>query len=145
PQSSYQFSRYGTPRGETDWGPSAYDYRQRLVLSYIWTPSVWHTEGGMKVVGNIVNHWAVAGVTQMQAGASENVFDGFDVNGDGIGNDRPGLGNKKAPLDTWAVDGSWFGNVAPGTLCSGPSWWNTGDDCHPVSADSVHWIVAGYD
>ncbi len=37
--SSYQFSQYPTPRGTTDWGPSAYDVRHRLVLSYIWTPA----------------------------------------------------------------------------------------------------------
>lgn len=140
--SSYQFSRYGTPRKKTDWGPSAYDYRQRFVMSYIWTPAVWHTEGAMKVVGNVVNHWAVAGVTQMQAGTSENVETGFDVNGDGVANDRPGIGNAKAPLTTWAIDGSW--NGLPGQLCSGPSWWYTGA-CNQVTADSVHWVVAGYD
>ncbi len=141
-QSSFQFSRYPTPRGTTDWGPSEYDHRQRLVLSYIWTPSVWHTEGSMKILGNIANHWAVAGVTQFQSGSTHNIEDGFDVDGDGIGNDRPMLGNPHAPKDTYAVDGSWFGVDG---YCSGPSFWYTGDDCHPVSKDSVHWIIPGYD
>jgi hypothetical protein len=40
------------------------------------------------------------------------------------------------------VDGSWFGVSG---LCSGPSFYNTGDDCHPVSASDVHWVVAGPD
>lgn len=141
-QSSYQFSRYGTPRGVSDWGPSTYDHRHRLVLSYIFTPPVWHTEGGMKVLGNIANHWAIAGVTQFQSGPPLNVEDGFDVDGDGIGNDRPALGNPKAPLNSYAVDGSWFGVDG---FCSGPSFWYTNDDCHPVSRESVHWIVAGPD
>jgi hypothetical protein len=144
-ESSYQFSRYPTPRGTTDWGPSEYDHRHRLVLSYIWQPSVWHTEGAMKVVGNVVNHWAVAGVSQFQSGSTQNVEDGFDVDGDGIGNDRPILGNPKAPLATWAIDNAWFTGVSDGTLCSGPSWWNTSDNCHVVSKDSVHWIVPGFD
>jgi Carboxypeptidase regulatory-like domain/TonB-dependent Receptor Plug Domain len=141
-QSSYQFSTYPTPRGRTDWGPSAYDIRQRLVLTYVWSPSIWHAEGGMKVLSNIVNRWSVAGVTQFQTGATENVENGFDVNGDGISNDRPMLGNKQAPLTTWAVDGSWFGVQG---LCSGPSFWNTNDACHPVNSSDVHWIVPGYD
>ena len=143
--SSYQFSQYPTPRGTTDWGPSAYDVRKRLVLSYIWSPRVWHTEGGMKIIGNVVNHWAIAGVTQLQSGNTENVENGFDVDGDGIGNDRPILSNKKAPLTTYAVDNGWFTGVSDGSLCSGPSFFTTNDDCHPVSADSVHWIVPSFD
>lgn len=145
--SSYQFSRYPTPRGTSDWGPSAYDHRQRLVLSYLWTPPIWHTEGGMKLLGNIVNRWSISGVTQFQSGSTENVEDGFDFDGDGISNDRPMLGNPKAPLNTYAVDNTWFtfSGVSDGTLCSGPSFWYTSDDCHQVSRDSVHWIVPGPD
>ncbi len=142
-ESSYQFSRYPTQRGTTDWGPSEYDHRQRLVLAYVWTPSVWHTEGGMKLVGNIVNHWALAGVTQFQSGSTHNVELGYDNDGDGIGNDRPILGNRKAPMDTYAFDASWLGET-PGTLCSGPSVWNTNDDCHVVTPDQVHWIVGEF-
>jgi Carboxypeptidase regulatory-like domain/TonB dependent receptor len=139
-QSSYPSSRYGTNRGTTDYGPSAYNHNQRLVLTYIWQPRVWHTEGGMKFVGNIVNHWALAGITQFQTGSPENVEVGTDVDGDGISNDRPIIGNAKAPVNTYAFDNSWFG-IGDGGLCSGPSGWNTNDDCHPVSASDVHWIV----
>jgi hypothetical protein len=142
-ESSYQFSRYPTGRGTTDWGPSGYDHRQRLVASYIWTPAVWHTEGGMKVVGNVVNHWAIAGISQFQSGTPENVEVGYDVDGDGISNDRPVLGNKKAPLATYAFDASWLG-YASGTLCSGPSVWYTNDDCHVVDPASVHWVVPAF-
>ena len=53
------------------------------------------------------------------------------------------LGNKKAPLDTYAFDSSWFG-YDPGFYCSGPSAWYSGDDCHEVSADSVHWLVGEF-
>jgi len=142
-QSSYQFSTYPTPRGTTDWGPSEYDHRQRLVLAYIWTPAVWHTEGAMKIVGNVVNHWALAGITQFQSGSAHNVEVGYDVDGDGISNDRPMLGNVKAPMASYAFDASWLGE-ASGTYCSGPSVWYTNDDCHPVAADSVHWLVGPF-
>ena len=144
-QSSYQFSRYPTPRGLTDWGPSGYDHRQRLALTYIWQPGMWHTEGGMKVLGAIVNHWAFAGITQFQTGSPMNVEVGTDVDGDGIGNDRPILSNPKASDNSYAFDDSWFtGEDSTGTLCSGPSLWNTFDPCHVVSADSVHWIVPAF-
>lgn len=142
-ESSYQFSRYPTPRHSSDWGPSAYDHRQRLVFAYIWSPSVWHTDGAMKIVGNVVNHWSLAGVTQFQAGTVHNIEDGFDVDGDGISNDRPGIGNPKAPMNTYAVDNAWFTGESDGTVCAGPSFWYTNDDCHPVSRDSVHWIIPG--
>ena len=142
-ESSYQFSQYPTPRKTTDWGPSAYDHRQRFVMSYIWSPNVWHTEGAMKFVGNVVNHWAIAGVSQFQTGTTLNVEDGYDTDGDGIGNDRPIIGNVKAPVATYAFDDSWAdpNGVSHGTFCSGPSWWNSLDPCHVVTADSVHWII----
>ena len=143
-ESSYQFSRYPTPRAQSDWGPSAYDHRQRLVLSYVYQPPVWQTEGMMKAVGNVVNHWQVAGVTQFQTGSPENVEVGYDVNGDGIGNDRPVLGNPKAPLATYAFDDSWFYGASQGGLCSGPSLWYTSNPCESVTADQVHWIIPAY-
>ena len=143
-QSSYQFSQYPTRRGTTDWGPSEYDHRQRLVLSYIWTPGTWHTEGGMKVVGNIVNHWAIAGVTQFQTGSPENVENGFDVDGDGIGNDRPILNNPKAPKNSYAFDDAWWFGESDGGLCSGTSFWNTNLPCEFVANDSVRWVIPAY-
>jgi hypothetical protein len=143
-ESSYPISRVGQPRGSMDWGPSAYDHRQRMVLSYIWQPRVWHTEGAMKLVGNIVNRWSIAGITQFQSGTPHNVELGYDINGDGISNDRPMLGNPKAPLNTYAFDDSWYYGASNGTLCSGPSLWYTNDNCHVVSANDVHWIVPAY-
>ncbi len=143
-QSSYQFSRYPTPRGTTDWGPSGYDHRQRLVLSYVYEPPIWHTEGATKILGNIVNRWQIAGITQFQTGSPQNVEVGYDVNGDGISNDRPVLSNPKAPLATYAFDDSWFYGASSGGLCSGPSLWYTNNPCEPVSASDVHWIVPAY-
>jgi hypothetical protein len=142
-ESSYQFSTYPTHRGLNDWGPSEYDHRQRLVLAYIWTPSVWHTEGAMKVVGNVANHWALAGITQFQSGSTHNVEIGYDNDGDGISNDHPMLGNPKAPMASYAFDATWLGE-ATGAYCSCPSVWNSNDDCHPVTADSVHWLVGPF-
>ena len=148
-ESSYPFGIYPTPRKRTDWGPSAYDHRQRLVLSYVYQPPVWHTEGAAKVAGNVVNHWSIAGITQFQTGTPENVEDGsavnpLDADGDGISNDRPIIGNPKAPLKTYAFDDSWFYGVSDGGLCSGPSLWYTSDPCHVVTPSQVHWIIPAY-
>jgi hypothetical protein len=143
-ESSYQFSRYPTPRKLTDWAPSAYDHRQRLVLSYVWEPPIWHTEGAMKMVGNFVNRWTIGGVTQFEAGNPENVEDGYDTDGDGISNDRPVIGSTKAPMATYAFDDSWFYGASDGGLCSGPSLWYTYLPCEKVSKDQVRWIIPAY-
>jgi hypothetical protein len=143
-ESSYASGRYPSDRRVTDWGLSEYDHRQRLVLSYVLNPPVLHTDGAMKVVGNVVNHWSIAGITQFQSGSPENVEVGaLDVNGDGISNDRPILSNPNAPLTTYAFDDSWnyFDGTSHGTICSGPAFWYTNDPCHVVSPSSVHWIV----
>lgn len=146
--SAYQFSRYPTPRGQSDWGPSAYDHRQRLVLAYTWQPAVWHTEGAMQVLGNIVNRWAISGVTQFQTGSPLNVEDGgptsstlLDQDGEGVSNDRPIVSNPRAPLATYAWDDAWQYGTSQGTFCSGPSFWYTSLPCEPVAPSSVHWII----
>jgi Carboxypeptidase regulatory-like domain len=142
-ESTYGSESYPTPRRDVDMGLSAYDHRQRLVLAYIWAPPVWHTERGMKVLGNVVNHWSIAGITSFQSGTPMNVETGFDTNGDGISNDRPLLSNPKAPIDTYAFDDSWyyFDGNSYGTYCSGASFWYTNLPCEEVSPSDVHWIV----
>lgn len=142
-ESSLSTYRYPSPRRASEYGLSAYDHRQRLALTYVYSPPVWHTQGAMKLAGNLVNHWQVAGITQFQSGSPENVEVGFDVNGDGISNDRPVVSNLKAPLATYAVDDSWFNGpgTSTGTLCSGPSFFYTNNPCQPVPASSVHWAV----
>ncbi len=84
------------------------------------------------------------GTTQFQSGNPYNVEIGYDWNFDGISNDRPDLGNPSAPLQNWAVDGAfWYGEPA-GTLCDGPTWWNTNNSCKVVSGNSVHWILPAW-
>lgn len=148
-ESSYASASYPANRKLTDYGLSAYDHRQRLVLSYLFAPPVVHMSGAMQVVGNAINHWSIAGITTFQSGSPENVEVGgtaLDVNGDGIYNDRPVVGNPKAPLATYAFDDSWnyFDGTSHGTLCSGPSFWYTYLPCEVVSPSSVHWIVPPY-
>ena len=143
-ESTYGSTSNPSSKKDVDTGLSAYDHRQRLVLTYIYAPPIWHTEGAMKIAGNIVNRWQISGITSFQSGTPENVEVGTDVNGDGIGNDRPTVGNKKAPLDTYAFDDSWYYGVSDGGYCEGSELWDTNDACHVVTPDQVHWLVPGY-
>jgi len=143
-ESTYGSASWPVPRKSVDIGTSAYDHKQRLVLTYIWSPAIWHTEGAMKVVGNVVNNWTIAGITQFQSGTPMNVETGYDTNGDGITNDRPLLSNPKAPMNTYAWDDSWYYGASDGGLCSGPAFWYTYLPCESVSASDVHWIVPAY-
>jgi hypothetical protein len=96
----------------------------------------------MQVLGNMVNRWVIAGVSEFNSGSPMNVEDGYDTDGDGIGNDRPVLGNPKAPMATYAFDDSWYsGGPSGGTLCSGPSLWYTYLPCETVTQSQVHWII----
>lgn len=140
-ESTYASGEYPTPRKQTDWGLSAYDHRQRLVLTYVWAPKEWHAQGFNKVAAAVVNDWTIAGVTQFQSGTPMNVEVGYEVNGDGITNDRPYVSNPKAPLATYAFDSWWWGDTPGAYFCSGPSLWYTNNPCEVVTTSDVHWIV----
>jgi len=127
-----------------EYGPSAFDHRQRFVASVVYTPPVWHAEGMARVAAAIVNNFTFSGINTFQSGNPLNVEIGFDWNGDGIGNDRPILLNKNAPITNWAIKGEDFFNVAPGTLCDGPEFWATNDPCKVVSAANTHWVTSNF-
>lgn len=139
--STYAEARYPTPRGR-EYGASAFDHRNRIVLSAVYQP-VFHP--GEAWVGHVVNGWTLAGISTFQSGQPVNVEIGYDWNGDGISNDRPILLNKSAPITNWAIKGDdpIFGfGTAPGVLCDGPRWWATNDNCQVVSAANTHWVTS---
>lgn len=73
--------------------------------------------------------WSVAGITSFQSGAPFTVLNGADRNNDGYANDRPDIGNPRAPLNTRAmVDG----NCATG--------YRNPDTGTCVNQGDVHWI-----
>jgi hypothetical protein len=128
-----------------EYGPSAFDHRNRIVVSALYQPRTWHASEGYRWAGHVVNGWTFAGITEFQSGQPINPEIGFDWNGDGISNDRPILLNKNAPLTNWAIKGDdpIFGFGLPaGTLCDGPRWWATSDDCQVVTAANTHWVTS---
>jgi Carboxypeptidase regulatory-like domain len=142
--STFPIVQYPSARKTTDYGLSAFDHRQRLVLSYVYELPKWGT--APRVLGEVVNGWQVSGITQFQSGSPGNVEIGFDWNADGIANDRPEIANANAPVATYAVHGddpNLFG-LGPGTYCDGAYAANTSDNCHPVAAGSFHWLLPYY-
>ena len=89
----------------------------------------------------MLNGWQISGTTAFQSGTPYNVETGFDSNSDGVNNDRPSLGNPHAPLASYAFTGDWDG-LSSSILCDGPTlWFSPTNQCLPVSASQVHWVV----
>jgi hypothetical protein len=138
--SSYPAVQYPTPRGAYDRSVSDFDHKQRWTFTYIYDiPKLQANDGISRGVGYVVNGWQIAGTTAFQSGTPYNVETGFDSNSDGVTNDRPSLGNRHAPLASYAFTGDWDGLQAS-TLCDGPTLWFF-NQCSPVSSSQVHWIV----
>ena len=142
--STYEEIQYPSPR-HREYAASDFDHRNRIVVSAVYVPPVWHAGEGYHWAGHVVNGWTFSGISSFQSGQPVNVEIGYDWNGDGISNDRPILLNKNAPITNWAIKGDdpIFGfGLAPGTLCDGPAWWATNDNCHPVTAANTHWVTS---
>jgi hypothetical protein len=86
-----------------DRGLSAYDRRQRLVLTYVWQLPYFHNEdqAGMKALNYVIRDWQVSGTFTVQSGIPGTFIAASDMNGDGTNaNDRPFLSNPNAPINT---------------------------------------------
>ena len=98
-----------------DWGPSAYDRRNIVVLTYSWSPKGFHADNGALnfLYGAFTRNFTISGQTQLYSGlyTSYNTS-GSDINGDSsTTNDRPILSNPSAPANSVGVDGSWIGGT----------------------------------
>ncbi|MBZ5537149.1 MAG: TonB-dependent receptor [Acidobacteriia bacterium] len=127
-----------------DRGLSAFDRRQRLVLSYVYNLPSLNRNGNLaaSAASFAFRDWQISGTTTFQAGAPNTVTPGFDINGDlNGGSDRPMLGNPTAPLTSFAYDGAQVGGI-PGVFYDGPTVNSTGD-LVVVPANSVHWLIQG--
>ena len=85
-----------------DWGPSAYDRRNIVVLTYSWTPD--RIPLGQHVanvlLGAFTRNFTISGQTQLYSGLYTQLQrQRSDINGDGsTTNDRPVLANPTAPI-----------------------------------------------
>jgi hypothetical protein len=81
PQNSYNL------RG--DWGPSSYNRRNVLVVSYVYPLPFWRN--GQELYKKILGGWQLSGVTTFQTGLPQNITLAADVAGAGAGSERPNL------------------------------------------------------
>ena len=145
----------GAYRGR-DWGPSAYDHKQRAVLSLVYNTPTYHPSSGFgKVIAALVNTYEVSSITSFQSGSVYNIQTGFDINGDSITNDRPVLTNPNAPLGSFSVLATDFyagsAAAANNSYCDGtyknnassknPATGINDNFCHVVDRGSQHFFL----
>ena len=127
-----------------DYGPSNFDHRQFVSISYVWTPKGFRVSNKVAdtFVGALSRNWTVSGVEQFQSGAYGNVYqDGLDTNGDGYAfNDRPIIGNASAPFQSAGIDGTYVGGT-PGVYYDVAASNDPNGDLNPVTADQVHFLI----
>ncbi len=85
-----------------DRGPSAFDRKHRLALTWIYDiPHLHGDSGATQILKYVTNGWQVSGTASFESGAPETIhLEGFDVNGDlSSFNDRPSLGNPNVPIN----------------------------------------------
>jgi hypothetical protein len=147
---------FSTVRGR-DWGPTAYDHRQRAVLSTVYNVPRFHGDSlAMKLTNDVVSGIGISAIIAFQTGSVVNVQSGFDINGDGVSNDRPVLENPNAPFGSFAVKASDFYSAAgqnplSGQYCDGTyinnstvkstAFPNGGSFCRPVNLSDVHYYL----
>ena len=137
-----------------DWGPSAFDFPQYFSLSYAWSPAGFHVENraANTFVGAATRNFTISGITQLQSGPPSTFnLSGVDTDNDGsIFNDRPLVGNARAPISTAGIDGYYLqpytdanGNVTtptPGVYYDLAAN-NQNGTLNVVTPDQVHWLV----
>ena len=117
--TSYQADLSPTGMAQ-EWGNSAWDHRNYLVISYVWAPKGYHASNAFAnaALGVLTRNWTVSGVERFQSGPYSTInMSGFDANGDGsTANDRPIVSNPNAPFNTAAIDSTLLATkTVPGT------------------------------
>ena len=129
-----------------EWGNSAWDHRNYIVLSYVWAPKGYTASNAIEngLLGAFTRHWTISGVERFQSGPYSTINEsGFDANGDGsTANDRPIIGNASAPFNTAGIDASQLGGTQ-GTYYNLNIYNNPATSKQKVVVDpnTVHFLV----
>ncbi len=127
-----------------EYGPSAYDHRHYVSVAYAYTPAGFHSANKFAdtMLGAFTRNFTFSGVEQFQSGSYGSFTEvGLDSNGDGdVSNDRPLLGNIRAPYESVGIDGQFIDGGTPGVLYDSVAFNSTGA-LTPVTADQVHFLV----
>jgi hypothetical protein len=96
-----------------DWGPSAFDRRQRFVVAYVYQMPYFK---GNWFARALTDQWQWAGVATFETGTPNTVSDGFDNIGNGHPGSRPNLSNPRQPVSAIGIDeGAFTDGVETGT------------------------------
>jgi hypothetical protein len=107
PQNSFDMS--------SERGLSAFDVRQRLVFNYVYDlpfgPGRSFFSNAAGLGGKLLEGWSVSGITVFQTGFPLTLLAGYDVNEDGVLNDRPFLVPGRSLRDLLVRGGGRNGNT----------------------------------
>jgi Carboxypeptidase regulatory-like domain/TonB-dependent Receptor Plug Domain len=119
--NAYNYQPMNSYNLRGDWGPSSYNRRQILVISYVYPLPFWRS-GQKELYKRILGGWQISGVTTIQSGLPLNVTLANDVAGAGGGTQRPNLiGDPKA-----GVSGTQFLNAAAFGVPTAGTYGNLG-------------------
>jgi hypothetical protein len=133
-----------SPQGRRqDYGPSGYDHRHYVSVSYVWSPTGFRSDNfaANALLGVFTRHWTLSGVEQFQSGTYTSFnASGLDTNGDGsAANDRPIIGSAGAPLNTGGIDGHFVGGTTGVYYDIAAN--NVDGSLNQVNPGNVHWLV----
>jgi len=132
-----------------DWANSGYDHRHFASIVYVWSPTGFraNNRGADAMLSIFTRGWTISGIEQFQSGSYGGFqINGIDTNGDGsAGNDRPIVGNPRAPLDKIGIDGVYLtdadGNPGTPGVYYDLAANNTTNALVPVNRSDMHFIV----
>ncbi|HVA93342.1 MAG TPA: carboxypeptidase regulatory-like domain-containing protein [Candidatus Dormibacteraeota bacterium] len=123
----------------SDWGPSTFDRRHRLTVSYVWQVPYFKQNAFLRA---LTDRWQWSGIATIETGTPNTVQVGYDNIGNGHPNARPDLANPAAPLDSLGVDGAVFG------LPAGTYDWTclvfTNNVCPAEPYNTFHFVIPNY-
>jgi hypothetical protein len=128
----------------SDWGPSAFDQRHRFSVAYVWEIPYFHNNGFLRA---LTDRWQWSGIASIESGTPNTVEIGLDNIGNGHANSRPDLSNPAAPLNSFGVNGGYFGspNFVDGQYYDFLCWYNSffggPTSCPTRPLNAYHFIV----
>ena len=123
----------------SDWGPSAFDQRNRFTLAYVWQAPYVHGNAFLRA---LTDQWQWSSIATIESGTPNSVEDGFDNTFNGHTNSRPNLANPNAPFNSVGIDGgNAYVGLTPGVFYDFQCVWYTAGPCASKPESAYHFII----
>ena len=141
--TSYQANLAGNGLAQ-EWGNSAWDHRNQIVVSYVWAPKGYTTTNGFAnaALGVFTRHWTVSGIERFQSRPLQHHQRKrcrYQCRRQ-HGQRPPIISNPSAPFATAGIDASFLGGTQ-GTYYNGAVTYNTTKAKVLVDPTTVHFLV----